>query len=323
MSALKYFLLATIVVSSAYGQTGPFTADFQKWLSANGYGSDNFNRPDLGNWASFGGKTTSSQKLHHDPVIFIHGNSDCALNSGTGQYETGWTNSIRYFQNQGYSSAELYATTWGDANSANAQSRRHNCQTVQYLRRFVEAVIAYTKASKVDIISHSMGVTLARKVVKGGSISASDGSCNIGAALTDKVDTFLGISGGNYGLCTCQGFEANIAPTCSKDNGYWPGDSCGAFDYLCGFPMPTCTTTPTYSSYMTELNTNSAREGKYVFVAYSLTDEILMNQNNVWNHKTSSIPGSNGEKIYPSYTHMQTKEQTAADQYNCVVNHSI
>lgn len=37
------------------------------------------------------------------------------------------------------------------------------------LRAFVEAVIAYTGAPQVNIISHSMGVTLARKVIKGGS----------------------------------------------------------------------------------------------------------------------------------------------------------
>ena len=42
---------------------------------------------------------------------------------------------------------------------------------VTLLRNFVEAVIDYTQANKVSIISHSMGVTLGRKVVQGGSVS--------------------------------------------------------------------------------------------------------------------------------------------------------
>lgn len=37
------------------------------------------------------------------------------------------------------------------------------------MRAFVEAVIEYTGAPKVNIIGHSMGVTIGRKVIKGGS----------------------------------------------------------------------------------------------------------------------------------------------------------
>lgn len=36
------------------------------------------------------------------------------------------------------------------------------------MRAFVEAVIAYTGTSKVNIIGHSMGVTIGRKIIKGG-----------------------------------------------------------------------------------------------------------------------------------------------------------
>lgn len=53
-----------------------------------------------------------SFQLSHDPVIFIHGNSDSALT--TAYYATGWESSIAYFLQQGYSRAELYATSWGD-----------------------------------------------------------------------------------------------------------------------------------------------------------------------------------------------------------------
>ena len=38
------------------------------------------------------------------------------------------------------------------------------------MRKFVEAVLVYTKAPKVIVIGHSMGVTLGRKVIKGGNV---------------------------------------------------------------------------------------------------------------------------------------------------------
>lgn len=37
------------------------------------------------------------------------------------------------------------------------------------MRAFVEAVLNYTKATQVNIIGHSMGVSIGRKIVKGGN----------------------------------------------------------------------------------------------------------------------------------------------------------
>ncbi|VDM68154.1 unnamed protein product [Strongylus vulgaris] len=107
------------------------------------------------------------------PVIFIHGNSDAALYLS--KTATGWTNSIQYFLGQGYTQAELYATSWGDTNASNAVKRTHDCYDLLRLRRFILAVLAYTGAPKVSLITHSMGVTLGRKAIKGGAVTGSDG----------------------------------------------------------------------------------------------------------------------------------------------------
>ena len=70
------------------------------------------------------------------------------------------------------------------------------------IRAFIQAVKAYTGATKVDIVTHSMGVTLTRKAILGGSgnDAANGGSYNLGSSLTSSVDTFVGIAGANWGL---------------------------------------------------------------------------------------------------------------------------
>ena len=37
-----------------------------------------------------------------------------------------------------------------------------------YIRKFIEAVLEYTGADEIDVISHSMGVPLSRRALKGG-----------------------------------------------------------------------------------------------------------------------------------------------------------
>jgi len=51
-----------------------------------------------------------------------------------------------YLVAQGWDKSELYTTTWGPADPNQAQNNYHSKKTVMYLRAFVEAVLAYTKA---------------------------------------------------------------------------------------------------------------------------------------------------------------------------------
>ena len=90
------------------------TSHFSSWLKTNGYSSYNFDRTEFDGGA-FGGKSSDSEVLKHNPVIFYHGNSDIAVgNSWT--WQTGFTTSIDYFMSKGYSKGELYITTWGPGN---------------------------------------------------------------------------------------------------------------------------------------------------------------------------------------------------------------
>ena len=286
------------------------TTHFQSWLAANGYGSYNFSRTDIVG-DSYGGKANNNTPVTKQPVIFIHGNSDKAVGTEFGQ--SGWTESLNYFLSQGYTEAELYAITWGDADASSAANNYHSKENVMRLRKFVEAVLAYTGASKVDIIGHSMGVTLGRKVVKGGyGYDPNDGgSYYVGSSLTSSVDAFVGIAGANQGLVSC--YYASGVPTCDDVNGFYPG-------YMWGWYGPYGV-----SDYLVDLNSSSAYEGAYRYSIWSTADQIVGYGCIVYGKNTCKLPGQTGQKSYGSapYGHFNLKDLTEAVQYNMVVSHVV
>ncbi|CAD6191583.1 unnamed protein product [Caenorhabditis auriculariae] len=320
-SFILYFGYAFLISYSSAAVSGPLTPDFQNWLVSHGYEKDDFVRSDQGTQGSYGGFTNTSKIVKNVPVVFIHGNSDSALQ--TSSFATGWSNSVEYFLSQGYTTAELYATSWQDTNFLKASLRTHNCRDLLRLRRFLEAVLAYTGSSKLSIVSHSMGVTLGRKIVKGGSVNAADGNCDLGKPINRNVEVFVGIAGANFGLCNCQGVE-HVEKTCNKQNGFFPGDSCGANTLNCGtHPLPKPCNGPTYSTLLSQMNSDNMKEADYVFSTWSHVDDLIQFNDMTWGRPTSLIPTSDAFHEYPSYTHMQTKEQTAPDQYQMVKNKKI
>lgn len=286
------------------------TSDFQSWLQSNGYGDYNFLRDDI-EGGSFGGKINTTDQIVNQPVIFIHGNSDKALGDVFSQ--TGWTDSRDYFVSQGYNNAELYGFTWGPANAMQSANQYHSYEYLSQIRAFIQAVKEYTGASKVDIISHSMGVTLGRKAVKGGSgYDAAIGNYDLGNSLTSSIDAFVGIAGANQGLVSCYQVNGGT-PTCDNENGLYPGYLWWGFG-----PYGV-------SDYLEEINSTINYEGAYVYSIWSTVDEVIGYGNIVYGLYTSRIPGQNGEKIYSSvpYGHFNVKDMTEEVQYQMVKNHSI
>jgi triacylglycerol lipase len=301
-------LMVTVIVllGASNRAEAQLTSHFQNWLNANGYGGYNFNSG--GN--SYGGRASSSDAVVNQPVIFIHGNSDAALGTGIGF--TGWNDSINYFRSQGYKTAELYATTWGDANPALSAYQYHSKPNLQKVRAFIQAVKAYTGASKVDVVAHSMGVTLGRKAILGGAANdgANGGSYNLGASLTSSVDTFVGIAGANWGLVSCYQ-TGGATPTCAATNGLYPG-------YAAGSPPWGL------SNILYNINySNSAYEGAYVYTIWSTVDEVIGYGNLVYGRYTSRIPGQNGEKVFSAvpYGHINSKDLTGYYQWRMVKYH--
>jgi len=305
----------SVAVAQAPLSTSGLTSHFRNWLSANGYSTYDFPRDDLVSAytaGSYGGKASSTDTLVNQPVIFIHGNSDMAVGDPASSTQTGWTASLNYFLAHGYKTSELYATTWGPADSLQASQQYHSKANVMKVRKFIEAVKAYTGAAKVDIIAHSMGVTLARKAVLGGyaTDSLAGGQYYVGAPLTSSVDTFVGIAGANLGLASCYS-TGPTTPTCGSTNGFYPG-------YWNGFGVSG------RSAYLDDLLASSGYEGGFRYALFSTVDEVIGGGDLVYGSYTSRIPGETGEVVFSSapYGHFGCKDQTGYYQVQMVKNHA-
>ncbi|MGD1842232.1 MAG: lipase family protein [Thermonemataceae bacterium] len=282
------------------------SSDFQSWLQDNGYGDFDFAREELPG-GSYGGRTFAGEPIKNQPVIFIHGNSDKAV--GSAIFQTGWTASIDYFLSQGYSQAELYAITWGDADILLAANQYHSRANVERIRAFIEAVKAYTGAKKVDVIGHSMGVTLARKAIKGGTGNdeLDGGSYDLGKKLS-YIDTFVGIAAANRGLVSC--FDSSTLLTCGETNGFFPGTAPGGEGL---------------SDFLTDLANQRGKEADHVYTIWSIQDQLIGFSNLVWGQFTSQIPRQDGEIRYDAfpYGHFNCKDLTGPEQLHLVRDHRI
>jgi pimeloyl-ACP methyl ester carboxylesterase len=168
--------------------------------------------------------------LHHTPVIFVHGNQADAENwylvADQFKQEAGYTDQELYalsyngLQN-GYAglptccapspASQAYWACSVSVSSAqtgcpNAPGYEFCCNggkgasddpNVPDLYAFVQAVQAYTGSQQVDIVAHSLGVTITRKMLL------------LHPELRPDVLTAVMISGGNHGTSVCRGIESS------------------------------------------------------------------------------------------------------------------
>lgn len=278
-----------------------YSEDFRSWLNTHGYGGYDFAK---GNLPSFGGKSGPGDKPVNEPVIFIHGNGGSAAD---------WDTSVRTFKSQGYKDSELYGMTWGPNDIKRVGEATHSKKYLSEVRAFIQAVKEYTGAEKVDVIGHSMGVTLSRKAIQGGTGTASDGSYDLGKPLTHDVDTFVGVAGANRGLTSAYLFP--IAPTTNALDGFYPG-------------VATPFGVVGQSKILQDINQTPHDEGQHVYSIWSPADEIVnagapLGGGLVYGEPTSRIPGQDGEKVYAFKGHFQLKDDTAEEQLRMVRDHKV
>jgi pimeloyl-ACP methyl ester carboxylesterase len=135
-------------------------------------------------------------RVERVPVIFLHGNNDTPFPTACNPF--GYIHNLaQFFLDAGYSPRELWGLGYqGDqcdlgANPTNRSGFAHSTEAnVPDLRAFVAAVLEYTGAKRVDIVAHSLGVTLTREWMR------RDHAHHLVRAL-------VAIDGPNHGIISC------------------------------------------------------------------------------------------------------------------------
>ena len=142
-------------------------------------------------------------EVRRTPVVVLHGNNDAPY--ATGCNTPGHIHEFaQYFLEHGYRPAELWALGYeGDqcdliTSPANRSSEAHSTvANVADLRDFVRAVLRYTGARQVDVVGHSLGVTLTREWLR------RDGAYGLVRAL-------IAVDGPNHGIINCSPSPQNF-----------------------------------------------------------------------------------------------------------------
>lgn len=182
--------------------------------------------PQVG-FGGFGGGACRAKRI---PVIFIHGNGDRATNwdspitGALGNYTAPLRSVYQEFRARGYSDCELFGITYLSAQEqASPKTNYHKPEKYDILIHFIEAVKAYTGSRQVDIVAHSLGVSmmLAALTFQDELHPEKNGWAS--------VRRFVNIAGGLRGLpaCLAAGFMNPFVSTCGSQNYF--------NDYIFGF----------------------------------------------------------------------------------------
>lgn len=205
-------------------------------------------------FASCLGFAAIAQAACVDNVVLVHGNSGSPPD---------FDNTYVELRARGYTDAQILLPDWGSKTCAACNDHSGSEETP--VANALNAAIASSCTGRIDVIGHSMGVTLAaREILKLG--------------LAAKVDTFVGIAGGYRGLYSCGIYPYNVlTPTCGSN-----GLSIGS-PLLNGL-------------YAKKLATREYSIKSYI-------DEIVCSTGTclVYGVHSSSIAGENASYTYPYY----------------------
>ena len=126
-----------------------------------------------------------------DAVVLVHGNTASP---------SSWDNTYNLLLSNGYSSGEIFRPDWGSKSCAGCNNHYGSEETP--VRNAIEDALAASCTGNIDVIGHSMGVTLAAQQISKLAVSA-------------YVDTFVGIAGALRGLWSCGVYPYNVwSSTC-------------------------------------------------------------------------------------------------------------
>jgi pimeloyl-ACP methyl ester carboxylesterase len=205
-----------------------------------------------------------------DNAVLVHGNS--------GSPED-FDNTYVELRARGYTHAQIFLPDWGSKTCPACNDHSGSEETP--VANALNSAIASSCTGRIDVIGHSMGVTLAaREILKLG--------------LANKVESFVGIAGAYRGLWSCGMYPFNV-----------PTSTCGSNGLAVSSPLLN-------GLYAKRL---AARE----YSIKSYIDEIVCSTGTclVYGAHSSSIAGENASYTYPYY-HYQLLWFTSIQQANLI-----
>ncbi|MDO5683545.1 MAG: hypothetical protein Q4G46_12055, partial [Propionibacteriaceae bacterium] len=141
----------------------------------------------------FGGQADCTPQ--RTPVVFVHGNADRATNwdsditGPVGDRPVAPHSVYDEFREAGYSGCELFGLTYlTEAEQKAPQDNYHEPDGYDEILDFVDAVRDYTGSDKVNIVSHSFGVSMSMAAM------TWDAETRSGMGW-DRVERFVNIAG--------------------------------------------------------------------------------------------------------------------------------
>jgi triacylglycerol lipase len=130
-----------------------------------------------------------------DNIVMVHGNTG---------YPSDWNNTVSTLKSRGYVDSQIYRPSWGS--KTNAGSNDHNSTNTNVVKSALQSAKSASCTGKIDVIGHSMGVTLAMKAIN-----------ELG--YSGNVNTFVGIAGAQHGLNSCGVYPYNVISATCGSNG--------------------------------------------------------------------------------------------------------
>lgn len=130
-----------------------------------------------------------------DNVVMVHGNTGSPSD---------WNNTVSYLKGKGWLDSQIFRPDWGYKTISGASLNSHDSTNTGKVKTSISSAISKSCTGKIDVIGHSMGVTLAMKAINELGVSG-------------KVNTFVGIAGAQHGLLSCGVYPYNVwSPTCGS-----------------------------------------------------------------------------------------------------------
>jgi triacylglycerol lipase len=206
-----------------------------------------------------------------DNVVLVHGNLASP---------SAWNNTVSTLKSRGYVDAQLFRPNWGS--KTNAGSNDHGAVNTNVVKSAITSAYASSCTGKIDVIGHSMGVTLAMKAINE-------------LAYAGNVNSFISVAGAQHGLNSCGVYPFNVASA-----------TCGADGLSIGSPLINSVRAKRYATTMYSIK--------------SWIDEIVcIGSCYVYGWHTSNVDAQNASYDY-ALGHFGLQSSTTSKQADLIMN---